>query len=69
MDQTITIKDQPVLELDELITLTKNFIALADELHEAGKLSEQEYEELTYIKKSFLEKAEQEKKEKFARYL
>lgn len=55
------------LSLDELVDLTKGFIKLADELYGAGKLSLEEYEELTYIKKDFLVKAEEEKKQEFKR--
>lgn len=46
------------LSLDELISLTRGFIELADQLYTKGKLSKEEYEELTYIKKDFLIKAE-----------
>lgn len=57
------------LSLDELVDLTKGFIRLADELYGAGKLSKDEYDELTYIKKDFLVRAEKEKKREFQQYL
>ncbi|MGL4799770.1 MAG: hypothetical protein ACRCWY_10320 [Cellulosilyticaceae bacterium] len=55
------------LSLEELVELTESFIKLADELHEAGKLSDAEYDELTYIKKDFLIKVEKEKEEEYKR--
>ena len=38
----------------ELIQLTEKFIALADELFEANKITHEEYSQLTYTKKDFL---------------
>ncbi|MGL4345163.1 MAG: hypothetical protein ACRCTE_08205 [Cellulosilyticaceae bacterium] len=52
------LQDQTTLE--ELITITRDFIALADSLLQTGKITNQEYTELTYIKKDFLIKAESE---------
>ena len=49
------------MNLDELIVLTKNFLRLAEDLHREGKISQEEYDELTYVKKNFLIQAEKEK--------
>lgn len=52
------VQDQTTL--GELITITRDFIALADTLLRAGKITDQEYDELTFIKRDFLDKAENE---------
>ena len=49
------------LSLNELIQITKDFIELADKLYSKGKITEAEYNELTFVKKDFLEKAKIEK--------
>lgn len=46
--------------LKELITITQDFISLADKLLVLGKITTQEYNELTYVKKDFLAKMESE---------
>lgn len=55
------------LSLEELVELTEGFIRLADDLHEAGKLSHEEYDELTYVKKDFLIKIKQQQQEEYER--
>lgn len=49
------------MTLEELVALTQHFIKLADELYYAGKLTKEEYTELTYIKKDFLNRYEEDK--------
>ena len=44
--------------LEELIKITKDFIALADRLLGMGKITTEEYHELTHVKKGFLREAE-----------
>lgn len=46
------------INLQELIVLTKDFIKLADSLYQSGKLTQEEYNELTFLKKDFLGKVE-----------
>lgn len=41
------------LSLDELVQVTKDFIKLADRLYSKGKITEAEYDELTFVKKRF----------------
>ena len=55
------------MSLDQLIELTKGFIKLADELYADGKISPEEYDELTFVKKDFLKKAEKEKEDEIKR--
>lgn len=55
------------LNLDELVELTKGFIKLADELYSAGKLTPEEYDDLTSVKKNFLMKAQEEKEKEIQR--
>lgn len=62
------MEDTKEMSLDELVILTQNFIKLADELYSAGKLSKEEYTELTYIKKDFLQRVEADKQETCDRY-
>ncbi|MDA3730234.1 hypothetical protein PBV87_01775 [Niameybacter massiliensis] len=49
------------LSLDELVQVTKDFIKLADRLYSKGKITEAEYDELTFVKKDFLTQAAAEK--------
>lgn len=49
------------LSLNELVQITRDFIGLADELYNKGKITEAEYNELTFVKKDFLAKAIAEK--------
>lgn len=58
IEEKIQIKSD--IKLEELVMLTKNFIRLADSLYEEGKLSQEEYNELTFLKKDFLKKVEKE---------
>lgn len=48
------------IKLEELVMLTKDFVKLADSLYESGKLTNEEYNELTFLKKDFLGKIERE---------
>lgn len=48
------------ISLEQVMTLTRNFLQLADELYQNGKLSEAEYTELTFLKKNFLAQAEKD---------
>lgn len=52
------------VNLKELIQITKDFIELADKLYSQGKITESEYDELTFVKKDFLKKALIEKENK-----
>ncbi|MEF9959749.1 MAG: hypothetical protein RR448_06195 [Niameybacter sp.] len=49
------------VSLNELIQVTKDFIELADSLYSRGKITEIEYNELTFVKKDFLAQAEANK--------
>lgn len=51
------------LSLDELVIVTKDFIKLADKLYSTGKITQDEYDELTFLKKDFLAKVEVQKQE------
>lgn len=51
------------LSLDELVIITKDFIQLADKLYSTGKITQDEYTELTFLKKDFLVKVEAQKQE------
>lgn len=46
------------MNLQELVALTRDFIKLADSLYESDKLTREEYNELTFLKKDFLVKVE-----------
>jgi hypothetical protein len=50
-------KIQDDLSLAELVTITEDFIKLADKLYNTGKITREEYDELTFMKKDFLKKA------------
>lgn len=60
MNQTNTGED---FSLEELVTITKDFIKLADKLYSTGKITLDEYNELTFLKKDFLAKVEAQKEE------
>lgn len=60
MNQTNTGED---LSLEELVTITRDFIKLADRLYSTGKITLDEYNELTFLKKDFLAKVEAQKEE------
>lgn len=60
MNQINTKED---LSLDELVIVTKDFIKLADKLYSTGKITQDEYDELTFLKKDFLAKVEVQKQE------
>lgn len=51
------------LSLDELVIITRDFIKLADKLYSTGKITQDEYTELTFLKKDFLVKVEAQKQE------
>lgn len=55
------------LSLEQLVELTEGFIKLADDLHQAGKLSDEEYDDLTYVKKDFLVKVAEQKQKEYER--
>lgn len=52
--EKVQVKEE--ISLQELVTLTKDFIKLADSLYKKNKLTEEEYNELTFLKKDFLAK-------------
>lgn len=56
-------KIQGDLSLDELVTITEDFIKLADKLYTTGKITKEEYDELTFMKKDFLQKVKAQKQE------
>lgn len=56
-------KIQDDLSLDELVTITEDFIKLADKLYTTGKITKEEYDELTFMKKDFLEKVRIQRQE------
>lgn len=55
-DEKLQIKTD--INLEQLVLLTKDFIKLADSLYENDKLTREEYNELTFLKKDFLIKVE-----------
>ncbi|MGL6173949.1 MAG: hypothetical protein ACRC1P_05005 [Cellulosilyticaceae bacterium] len=55
-DEKLQIKAD--MNLEQLVLLTKDFIKLADSLYENDKLTREEYNELTFVKKDFLIKVE-----------
>lgn len=57
-DEKLKIKED--INLQELVMLTKDFVKLADSLYEDGKLTHEEYNELIFLKKDFLNKVEKE---------
>ena len=48
------------ISLEKLVDMTRCFIDLADELYAKGTISVEEYQELTFVKKSFLQEIEKE---------
>ncbi|MBC8578385.1 MAG: hypothetical protein E6590_10240 [Clostridiales bacterium] len=56
-------KIQNDLSLAELVTITEDFIKLADKLYNTGKITREEYDELTFMKKDFLKKAKMQQQE------
>lgn len=57
-DEKLKIKED--INLQELVMLTKDFVKLADSLYEDGKLTCEEYNELIFLKKDFLNRVEKE---------
>lgn len=49
------------ITLAELVKLTQNFLKLADTFYESGKINQEEYTELTFLKKNFLTQVEKYK--------
>lgn len=58
IDEKLQIKKD--VNIQELVALTKDFIKLADSLYESGKLTNEEYNELTFLKKDFLGRVSRE---------
>lgn len=56
VSQEVPIKSN--ISLEELVMLTKDFVKLADSLYTEGRLTKEEYNELTFLKKDFLKKVE-----------
>ncbi len=43
--------------LQQLIKNTEDFLKLAEDMYKSGKLTLEEYEEMTFIKKNFVDQA------------
>ncbi|MGL4362689.1 MAG: hypothetical protein ACRCSG_05405 [Cellulosilyticaceae bacterium] len=61
------MEEQKILTTNEIVEVTKGFIRLADQLLHSGKLTIEEYDDLTFVKKDFLIKIEKEKQQEIER--
>ncbi|WP_070000771.1 hypothetical protein [Cellulosilyticum sp. I15G10I2] len=43
--------------LQELIKNTENFLKLAEDMYKSGRLTSEEYDEMTFIKRNFVDQA------------
>lgn len=59
-------KRQDDLSLTELVAITEDFIKLADKLYNTSKITKEEYDELTFMKKDFLKKAKMQQQEQMS---
>lgn len=57
-DEKLQVKAD--INLTQLVILTKDFVELADSLYKEKKLTQEEYNELTFLKKDFLRKVEKQ---------
>lgn len=59
-------KRQDDLSLTELVAITEDFIKLADKLYNTSKITKEEYDELTFMKKDFLKKVKMQQQEQMS---